>query len=213
MSSSIARKFWLWALFALALSWGPLTLANDNAQAAAQVVERMTHQVLQILQKNQGKPVTPAIKKEVADAIVPHIDFQTMSAYVMAAYWRQMSPAQQQRFSQLFQDLLVKTYSNALNQYHGQQVTIQGSQQISQNPPVAQVNMNIQQPGQKSIPVIYALIRENNSWKIYNVYIDGVSLVLNYRQEFGNIAAQQGIPGLLTTLQQKVADAGTTHAQ
>ncbi|MHB1495510.1 MAG: MlaC/ttg2D family ABC transporter substrate-binding protein, partial [Acidithiobacillus sp.] len=124
--------------------------------------------------------------------------FTTMSQYVMARYWRQMDPAQQQEFVVLFKDLLVRTYSNSLNHYHGQTVKITGSQQISQNPPVAQVNMVIRQNGGgPDVPVIYALLYTNNSWRIYNTYIDGVSMVLNYRQSFGQIAASRGIPALL----------------
>ncbi len=189
--------------FAILLGWTPGAWAEDAAGAAS-VVQDMTTQVLQILQKKNGEQVTPALKKQVEKAIVPHIDFTTMSQYVMARYWRQMTAAQQQEFSSLFKELLVKTYSNALNRYHGQTVRILGSQQISQNPPVAQVNMKIYEPDGKSIPVIYALLDENGQWRIYNVYIDGVSLVLNYRQSFGSIASQQGIPALLKSLREKV---------
>ena len=108
----------------------------------------------------------------------------------------------------LFKDLLVRTYSNSLNHYHGQTVRITGSQQISQNPPVAQVNMVIRQKGgAPDVPVIYALLYTNNTWRIYNTYIDGVSMVLNYRQSFGQIAASRGIPALLQDMKAK-DDAG-----
>ncbi len=206
-------KLWLLLTFLLSFALGQSALAaTSGAQAATTVVQNMTHQVLQILQKNEGKPVTPAIKKEVADAIVPHVDFNTMSAYVMASYWRQMNAEQRQEFTRLFRELLVKTYSNALNHYHGQDVRVQGSQQISQNPPVAQVNMDIEQRQGKTIPVIYALIQNGKEWQIYNIYVDGVSLVLNYRQSLGNIAGQHGIPALLNALKDKVAEAGSQPA-
>ncbi|MDD3759855.1 MAG: ABC transporter substrate-binding protein [Acidithiobacillus sp.] len=208
-----AQSFWFLAVFLFSFLLGQTSFAaTSDAEAAAGVVQNMTHTVLQILQKNEGKPVTPALKKEVAAAIIPHIDFNTMSAYVMASYWRQMDAAQKKEFTELFQELLVKTYSNALNQYHGQEVRVEGSQQISQNPPVAQVNMDIDQSQGKTIPVIYALIENQNQWKIYNIYVDGVSLVLNYRQVFGNIAGQRGIPALLQDLKHKVADAGSSNA-
>ena len=207
------HKLWILAAFLLSFLVGQTACAaTGGAQAASAVVQNMTHNVLQILQKNEGKPITPALKKEVAEAIVPHIDFNTMSAYVMASYWRQMDAAQRKEFTQLFQELLVKTYSNALNQYHGQDVKVEGSQQISQDPPVAQVNMDIEQGQGKTIPVIYALIENNKQWQIYNIYVDGVSLVLNYRQAFGNIAGQRGIPALLHELKSKVAEAGTQAA-
>jgi phospholipid transport system substrate-binding protein len=185
------------------LAW-TLPAAAEDTQGAVAVVQQLTNSVLKVLRSNDGKPITPAVKKEVADIVLPHMDFTTMSQYVMARYWRQMDPAQQQEFVVLFKDLLVRTYSNSLNHYHGQTVKITGSQQISQNPPVAQVNMVIRQNGSgPDVPVIYALLYINNSWRIYNTYIDGVSMVLNYRQSFGQIVASRGIPALLQDMKAK----------
>ena len=191
------------ALIVVLLSW-TLPAAAEDTQGAVTVVQQLTNSVLKVLRANEGKPITPSVKKEVADIVLPHMDFTTMSQYVMAQYWRQMSPAQQQEFVVLFKDLLVRTYSNSLNHYHGQTVRITGSQQISQNPPVAQVNMVIRQNGGgPDVPVIYALLYTNNTWRIYNTYIDGVSMVLNYRQSFGQIAASRGIPALLQDMKAK----------
>ena len=191
------------ALLVVLLTW-TLPAAAEDTQGAVTVVQQLTNSVLKVLRSNEGKPITPSVKKEVADIVLPHMDFTTMSQYVMAQYWRQMSPAQQQEFVALFKDLLVRTYSNSLNHYHGQTVRITGSQQVSQNPPVAQVNMVIRQNGGgPDVPVIYALLYTNNTWRIYNTYIDGVSMVLNYRQSFGQIAASRGIPALLQDMKAK----------
>ncbi len=196
---------WLVLMIWTAPAWA------DADPAPIQVVEQLTNQVLQVLQSNKGKPLTPAVKTKVADIVLPHMDFMTMSQYVMAQYWRQMTPAQQQEFVRLFKDLLVRTYTNSLNHYHGQTVRITGSQQISQNPPVAQVNMVIRQnDGGPDIPVIYALLYTDKEWKIYNAYIDGVSMVLNYRQSFGQIASSRGIPALLQDMQSKDRGADTS---
>ena len=190
-------------LVVVLLTW-TLPAAAEDTQGAVTVVQQLTNSVLKVLRSNEGKPITPSVKKEVADIVLPHMDFTTMSQYVMAQYWRQMSPAQQQEFVALFKELLVRTYSNSLNHYNGQTVRITGSQQISQNPPVAQVNMVIRQNGGgPDVPVIYALLYTNNTWQIYNTYIDGVSMVLNYRQSFGQIVASRGIPALLQDMKAK----------
>lgn len=197
------RQISLISVAVFMLAW-TLPAAAEDTQGAVAVVQQLTNSVLKVLRSNDGKPITPAVKKEVADIVLPHMDFTTMSQYVMARYWRQMDAAQQQEFVVLFKDLLVRTYSNSLNHYHGQTVKITGSQQISQNPPVAQVNMVIRQNGGgPDVPVIYALLYTNNSWRIYNTYIDGVSMVLNYRQSFGQIVASRGIPALLQDMKAK----------
>ncbi|WP_298167335.1 phospholipid-binding protein MlaC [Acidithiobacillus sp.] len=197
------RQISLISLAFFLLAW-TLPVAAEDTQGAVAVVEQLTNSVLKVLRANEGKPLTPTVKKDVADIVLPHMDFTTMSQYVMARYWRQMSPVQQREFVVLFKELLVRTYSNSLNHYHGQTVKITGSQQISQNPPVAQVNMIIRQNGGgPDVPVIYALLYTNNAWRIYNTYIDGVSMVLNYRQSFGQIAASRGIPALLQDMRAK----------
>jgi phospholipid transport system substrate-binding protein len=206
------RQISLISLAFFILAW-TLPATAEDTQGAVTVVEQLTNSVLKVLRANEGKPITPTVKKDVADIVLPHMDFTTMSQYVMARYWRQMSPVQQQEFVVLFKDLLVRTYSNSLNHYHGQTVKITGSQQISQNPPVAQVNMVIRQNGGgPDVPVIYALLYTNNSWRIYNTYIDGVSMVLNYRQSFGQIAASRGIPALLQDMKTKDGMGGKTAA-
>ncbi|MDD2748919.1 phospholipid-binding protein MlaC [Acidithiobacillus sp.] len=196
------------ALLCLIFAWTVPASATDapNAQGAVTVVHELTNNVLKVLRANKGKPITPVVKKQVADIVLQHMDFTTMSQYVMAQYWRQMNPAQQKEFVVLFKDLLVRTYSNALNHYQGQTVKITGSQQVSQDPPVAQVNMVIRQAdGGPDIPVIYALLYTDHTWRIYNTYIDGVSMVLNYRQSFGQIASSRGIPALLQQMTEKDA--------
>lgn len=196
------------ALLCCLFTWTLPASAADapNAQGAVTVVHDLTDNVLKVLRDNKGKAITPAVKKQVADIVLPHMDFTTMSQYVMARYWRQMNPAQQKEFVVLFKDLLVRTYSNALNQYNGQTVKITGSQQVSQDPPVAQVNMVIRQTnGAPDIPVIYALLYTDHRWRIYNTYIDGVSMVLNYRQSFGQVASSRGIPALLQQMKAKDA--------
>lgn len=202
------RQISLISLAFFLLAW-TLPVAAEDTQGAVAVVEQLTNSVLKVLRANEGKPLTPTVKKDVADIVLPHMDFTTMSQYVMARYWRQMSPVQQREFVVLFKELLVRTYSNSLNHYHGQTVKITGSQQISQNPPVAQVNMIIRQNGGgPDVPVIYALLYTNNAWRIYNTYIDGVSMVLNYRQSFGQIAASRGIPALLQDMRAKDGGSG-----
>ncbi len=186
----------LWSLPAVAA-----TPANPEA-----VVENITNQVLSVLQANLGKTSTPQVKQRIDDIVLPHIDFMTMSRFVMSQYWQQMTPAQRDDFVQLFKDQLVHTYTDSLSHYRGQTVQLVSSRQISRNPPVAQVNTVIRESnGQADIPVTYALFWSGTEWKIYNVFIDGVSLDLNYRDSYGQIASHRGIADLLQEMKKKNA--------
>ncbi|MBU2721034.1 ABC transporter substrate-binding protein, partial [Acidithiobacillus ferridurans] len=71
------------ALLVVLLSW-TLPAAAEDTQGAVTVVQQLTNSVLKVLRANEGKPITPSVKKEVADIVLPHMDFTTMSQYVMA---------------------------------------------------------------------------------------------------------------------------------
>lgn len=177
---------------------------TDTRTAAENVIQKMTTRVLQILHHNKGKRVTSAVKKEITEAVIPHVNFSVLSAYIMAVYWRQMTKQQQQSFEALIKDLLVKTYSTALKDYRGQKITVNGSQVIAKQPPIVQVNTTIDGTKNGNIPVTYALIEQHHQWKIYDVVVDGVNLVLNFREEFVPIAQESGIPAVLIQLEHKL---------
>lgn len=168
------------------------------------IVQRITQEVIHVLQGHEGQSFTPAVQKHIADIVLPHIDFMTMSRFVMSQYWSQMTPTQQDEFVQLFKDQLVHTYMIAFSHYSGQTVRTLSSRQIYQNPDVVQVNtMILQTNGLANIPVTYAFLQESSGWKIYDVFIDGVCMNLSYRDTYGQTVAREGVANFLKDLSKK----------
>lgn len=178
-----------------------------GAQAAgkpdpADMVKATSEQVIKAIKdKKSQSEKRSVVFKLVDDIVLPHFDFLRMSQWVMAKHWRTMSPEQQQRFAQLFRDLLVRTYANSLTSYKDQKIEVSNS---SSSDSESTVKMMVRQGGgQGDIPIIYKLYWSGSDWKVYDVTIDGVSLVTNYRASFGKIASQQGIDALFKQLEKR----------
>lgn len=130
-------------------------------------------------------------------------DFLTMSRSVLAQNWRNASPAQQERFTQLFPELLLHTYMAGLEGYTDEVVKIEDIRMRGRAK--ASVATSIISGG-KGIPVTYSLRENDGEWQIYDVIVEGVSLVNNYRGSFGSTVSNEGMDGLLETLATKVEE-------
>lgn len=137
----------------------------------------------------------------VETRIVPHFDFHMMSRSAAGRHWRKATESQKQRLARQFQELLVRTYALSMLSYSGQKVEylpLRGD-------PTAQrvvVNTRVLSDGPQ-VPVDYRLYMKDGEWLIYDVIVDGVSLVANYRSSFGAEIGRGGIDGLITTLAEK----------
>jgi phospholipid transport system substrate-binding protein len=124
-----------------------------------------------------------------------------MSQWVLGVHWRNATPAQRDAFVTQFEDLLVRTYSRALVDYRNQKVAFLPARARSADE--VTVRASIDQGSGPAIPIAYEMYRTDAGWKVYDVAIDGVSLVINYRSSFGQEIRRGGIDGLIQRLAEK----------
>jgi phospholipid transport system substrate-binding protein len=165
------------------------------------LVKQTTEQVLTTLEQNKDKVESDpqAVANLVRGIVLPHFDFELMSRFVLARNWRTATPEQQQRFVEQFRELLIRTYATSLSEYSGQEV------KYLPNPPApndkrATVRTEIVQADGPAIPLQYMLREGADGWKVFDVVIDGVSLVQNYRTSFASEVQQRGLEGLIGRL-------------
>jgi len=121
----------------------------------------------------------------VDEILLPHIDFKRMSRWVLGKHWRRASDTEREAFVEEFRSLIIRTYSTALLEYSGQKINFLPVRD-SADPNVASVRTEIQPGSGPMIPISYDLYRnEIGEWKVYDVAIDGISLIANYRSSFG----------------------------
>ena len=141
-------------------------------------------------------------RREVKALISENFDFAAMANRVLATNWRKASKSERSRFTNLFRELLSNTYWARISAYRDEQVEYLGERQRSER--LATVNTLIKTDS-ADIPVDYKLYLRGERWLAYDVVIEQVSLVRNYRSSFQDLVRQKGIAGLISELETKVA--------
>lgn len=144
----------------------------------------------------------------VSELIFPHFDFGVMSQFVLGAEWKSAEEAKRAEFVEQFRKLLVRTYAAALLEYSDQSIAYPDPGEPPKNPKTAVVRQDITQPSGSNLPVVYRLHSKTDGWKVYDVSVDGVSLVKTYRSSFAPIIKEGGIDQLISTLHTKNEEIG-----
>ena len=186
-----------------------LLAALAPALAAAQetpdaLVKRTTDEVLAIIKAdkevqggNMSKVVALAEQK-----VLPHFNFTRMTRLAVGRNWAQATDAQKDALTREFRTLLVRTYSTSLSQYRNQTIEAKPTRVGAQDKDAVVKTAVIQQGG-PPIPIDYAMEKVDDGWKVYDVVIDGASLVTTYRGTFNDQIQKGGIDGLVKTLQDR----------
>jgi phospholipid transport system substrate-binding protein len=125
-----------------------------------------------------------------------------MTRLAVGRNWAQASDAQKQALTKEFRTLLVRTYSSSLSQYRNQTIDVKPTK-IGATDKEAVVKTAVIQQGGPQIPIDYAMEKTDSGWKVYDVIIDGASLVTTYRGTFNDQIQKGGIDGLVKSLQDR----------
>ncbi len=190
------------------LLWASLTAiaatSPSQAQTPDSVIRETADEVIAAIKAD--KAIQAGDRKRAYDLInqkvLPHFDFVHMTRLAVGRYWRDATPDQQKRLMDGFRDLLVRTYASSLSQYKDQVVQIKGTEETAGDPE-AVVHTLLVPSGGQTIPIDYNMEKMGTDWKVYDIKVDGVSLVTNYRSEFADIVRRNGLDGLIKALDDK----------
>jgi len=165
-----------------------------------EIAKQMIENALDILQN----PSYSRAEKHrmVKDIVDPHFDYREMAKRSLGATWGTLSAGQRDDFVRLFAELLEVSYSDKIEKY-AQRVKIDYTGEILQGDDYAEVRTVVVRPNDR-IPLNYRLLREDGTWKVYDVVIEGVSLVSNYRSQFRRIIHESSYAELVRRLRTKV---------
>ena len=194
----------------LIVLWVGILLAGMSLGAHAEMLEpdalikNTVQEVLSIVK--QDKDIQAGNQKkilELVDAkVLPHFDFTRMTQLAVGKHWRTATPEQKQALTSEFRNLLVRTYTKAFTVYRDQVVEVKP---FKMPPGATEVTVKtmIIKPGEPSVPVDYDMEKTETGWKAYDLAVEGVSLVTNYRSTFAEEVQKAGIDGLIKTLVEK----------
>jgi phospholipid transport system substrate-binding protein len=181
-------------------------IAASADQSATALVEQTASKMLSTLENRRAEVERkPQLINDLVDSILaPHFDFTQMTRLAVGRDWLKASPAQQQALTDSFRNLLVRTYAKSILKYSGQEIVYQAARPGTRSGTVV-VPTEVRAPGAAPIPIDYSMIERGSSWKVYDVVIDGVSMISNYRSQFRTTIATSGIDGLIEQLRAKTA--------
>jgi len=187
---------------ALAVSLAPSRfVAPAWADEPMTVVKTTVNQALEVLQ-DKSAPLAQRQDK-LRQIVAQTFDFTEMARSALGYHWKEITPAQQQEFTNAFIAFIEDSYLSKINDYRGQVVNfLRVSNEGSQ---AAQVATDIVQPKGDPIHVNYRLLQEGSTWKIYDVTVDSISIIANYRNQFNRVMNSKGYDTLIADLKAKQA--------
>jgi phospholipid transport system substrate-binding protein len=197
------------ALLAIVTGAGQSAALGNEPMA---VVKAVVNPALQILADKQ----TPLRERQekLRQLVNQHFDFTRMSRSALGYHWRDLKPEQRKDFTQAFTAFIQDSYLSRIQDYQGQRV--QFGKESHPDPGYAQVATDVVQPGKEPVHVNYMLEQKEGQWLIYDVTVDNISIMANYRNQFNRVINQKGFNTLLADLRSKgnklAAQLGTPHA-
>lgn len=187
------KKIFLTSLFIITLFCSAWAIPQPQEQ-----VETMINSVLSVLQ--QAELTVDQKREQVSGRVQEFLNVTSMSQRTLGSYWQGATEEQRQRFSDLFVKVLEGTYLNRIGEYTDGEVQylkqrVKGDKAIIDTKIVT---------ADLAIPVQYKMIFVNDAWQVFDVVIEGVSLIRNFRASYGEIIRKDGYDGLFALMEQKV---------
>ena len=145
-------------------------------------------------------------RRELISMAESRFDLAMMARGSLGSHWNELSPAQRERFVRLFAAFIEDAYFDKIQDYANLRISVNGENFADRNH--ASVNASVAQPGQDEIPIIFKLERRDTDWAVYDVVIEDVGMIENYRAQFDRVIRTYGISRLMTDLENKQAQLG-----
>lgn len=189
-------------VFGLIIAAAPHVWAQTSA---VPMLESASNQIIHTLKENQSTLKTnhAIIHQAVERYLLPHVDTTGMSRSVLGRNaWNKATAAEKQEFTRAFTQLVVRTYSAPLAEYSGETITFSPQQDAASASRFARVNSVIKRPNGQVIPLSYALVQQGGSWRVYDLSVEGVSLLQSFRNQFSQVLQTSNMKALIAQMQQ-----------
>ena len=212
-SHAFSRRITL-ALCGLLLAFVLLPSAAQANSTARHALQTATKRIIDFI-KNPDY-VNPAtrrpIRQQIEDEVLHIFDFGEFSSRTVGPRWHTFTPEQKKAFSDAFADLLISTYINKIDGYNGEQVLYTGEVASAKGDRV-EVRSVITMKDGKKVPVAYRMLPKNGKWMVYDVLIENISLVKNYRTQFQDILNTESPENLIARIKDKAVEVRQEHAK
>ena len=202
------KQYALFGLLTILLVLMPVTKGiAEDLQPPQQVIQSVSAELQKKLQDKSFTKDFAQVTQFVNGVIYPHTDFDKIAPLVLGKHWKTATTGEQERFKHEFQTLLVRTYSRAFVEYNNWSIRFLPLEMSNEATKVI-VKTNVLQTGQQPVDVNYRMFLSKGEWKVYDIMIDGVSLVTNYRSTFNDeIQTKGSLSAVIDRLAKRNAEA------
>jgi len=200
---SFSRRGALICLFILALTVPTVAPRADTAPDARQFINRLVTDALRVLADTKTNETQR--EQQFAALLRDNFDVPRIARFVLGRYWASASEPDRQRFISLYRDFIIRSYASEFSEYRGETVTVTNARPESAD--IMIVNSEIVHPnGDPPVRVTWRVHRDGNNYKIIDVAVEGISMMLAQREEFTSVIQRNGgtIGGLIQAIQQKL---------
>jgi phospholipid transport system substrate-binding protein len=194
----MAIKIFTALVAALTLSMSSLCQAETSSPKVE--IQKTLDSIIATVQANPGDAAKAARREKLREIINPKFDFDEMSRRSLGSNWTEITPAEQKDFTTVFSELLARTYLSKIETVKPGMVKVE-SEQVEG--PKAVVKTVVLSQGD-TFPIDYKMMYRDNGWRVYDVVIENIGLVANYRNEFSGIIRKDKFSGLMEKLRAKV---------
>jgi len=176
------------------------TPASSDQSPLKLVRDTSTQMLMTLREEETSVKQNPARLHEiVTENVLPNFDFERMGRWTLGKYWRNANPQQREEFIKEFRALLVRSYGRALVDYADAEI-VYLPLRMKDDEAQVKVHTELSRPHDNAVKITYSLHSTKNGWKVYDVAIEGVSLVTNYRSSFMSKVRQDGLDQLINQL-------------
>lgn len=179
-----------------------ISLAFATPQQAVAQLKGNATQVLNILSNANGKNDSQ-VRVQAENYAIPYFDFTRMTALAVGAPWRDATPTQQQALVSEFKTLLIRTYSGTMLKFKNAKATVYDNPVVAKDGREVTIRVDVTAPNSKPVRMDYSTYQFGKTYRIFNVAVEGASLVTVYRNQFNQTINQKGIDGLIADLHAK----------
>ncbi|RMD86253.1 MAG: ABC transporter substrate-binding protein [Candidatus Dadabacteria bacterium] len=193
-------------LIALALSWrgaSPAYAEETSLETSPlKIIQETTKQVIEVNKNFESKQSSREHHSKLREIIAVHFDFNEMAKRSLGSYWLKITDEEREEFVDVFSELLARTYLSRIDKIRSDIVSFNG-EKIRQKKAIVKTIINYEG---NSFPIDYKFINKKGHWLVYDVVIENIGLVANYRNEFAGIIRKEKFSGLLARLKKKIRD-------
>ena len=193
--------------FALGLVIALGCASATAGSTADEMIQSTVNQLISELRERRAELEADhgALYALVENIVIPRIAVTKVSRLILGPHWKTASEAQRERFTTGFMNLLMRTYATAMFEYTGEQELRFGEVTLRADGRIAVVPTEVVLPAQASVPVdYYCLLTTDGHWQIYDIQVDGISLIISFRNQYGEYIDANGLDALIESLEEKM---------